>query len=121
MEKGKHTPGRLQIDDCPDADGFTTIRPELPGSPHGDTDAQPIATVYEIEDANGSRLVACWNACEGMPDPATDVPTLVEALRNLAETINCQADELSEAEIAYVPELAAALSILARLDGESAR
>jgi len=37
---------RWQADECPDANGFTTIR-RWDGSPTGDTDRQPIATVYE--------------------------------------------------------------------------
>lgn len=39
-----------QADDCPDAHGFTTIRRALAGSPHGDTESQPIATVYDDRD-----------------------------------------------------------------------
>jgi hypothetical protein len=37
------------IDECRDAQGFVTIR-RFDGSPNGDTEAQPIATVY-VESA----------------------------------------------------------------------
>ena len=40
-----HTPGPWHVDECPDADGFFTIRPPA------DIDAQPIATVYTGADA----------------------------------------------------------------------
>ena len=46
----QHTPGRWTMDKCPDAHGFSTIRPS-DGSINGDTDAQPIATVYRPDHA----------------------------------------------------------------------
>ena len=49
--KAPQTPGPWQVDGCPDAHGFWTIRP-ADGSEHGDTDAQPIATVYRERDAD---------------------------------------------------------------------
>lgn len=42
------------VDGYPGSGGFATIRP-ADGSPHGDTEAQPIATVYL--DAH-ARLIA---------------------------------------------------------------
>lgn len=38
------------VDECPDADGNFTIR-IADGSPNGNTDEQPIATVYLLEIA----------------------------------------------------------------------
>ena len=39
-----------QIDECPDARGFYTIRPE-DGTSHGNTEESPVATVYTEEHA----------------------------------------------------------------------
>lgn len=55
-----------QIDDCPDANGFSTIRP-ADSTAHGDTDAQPVATVYRDDHA---ALIAA-------------APDLAEALHSL--------------------------------------
>jgi len=38
------------VDPCPDANGYWTIRID-DGSEHGDTEEQPIATVYDLKDA----------------------------------------------------------------------
>jgi len=46
------------IDECPDANGFWTIRIS-DGTPNGDIDSQPIATVYTLEDAE--RIVQSMN------------------------------------------------------------
>lgn len=43
-----------KVDECADANGFATIRPD-DGSANGDTDAQPLATVY---DWNAARIMA---------------------------------------------------------------
>jgi hypothetical protein len=40
-----------QVDECPDANGYVTIR-LYDGSPNGNTQAPPIATVYDAEVAN---------------------------------------------------------------------
>ena len=37
---------KLQVDECPDANGCWTLRPH-DGTPNGDLIAQPIATVYD--------------------------------------------------------------------------
>ena len=59
------------VDECPDSGGFATIRPN-DGGPHGDTDVQPIATVYL--DAH-ARLIAA-------------APELLAALEPLLATGN---------------------------------
>lgn len=46
----KHTPGPWTVDVAPDAGGFSTVRPDN-GTCYGDTDQQPIATVYELDHA----------------------------------------------------------------------
>ncbi len=38
------------VDDCPDANGFSTIR-IADGTVHGNTEEEPIATVYDEEMA----------------------------------------------------------------------
>lgn len=54
----------------------------------------PVASIYASfnDQANAARLVACWNACEGMADPAAELDTLRaqrdalrDALAELAE------------------------------------
>ena len=45
----QHTPGPWTVDDCPDADGYDTIR-LADGTPNGDIEAQPIATAYSHAD-----------------------------------------------------------------------
>lgn len=49
-----------------------------------------VAAVYTAtnDQANAARLVACWNACEGMADPAAELATLRaqrDALRDAAQ------------------------------------
>lgn len=46
----QHTPGPWQCDDCLSANGFTTIN-RADDTPHGNTDEQPVATVYADADA----------------------------------------------------------------------
>ncbi len=55
----EHTKGKWQADTCLDANGFHTIRLE-DGTPHGNTDEQPVATVYT--EANARRICQCANS-----------------------------------------------------------
>lgn len=48
----------LVVDPCPDANGHHTIR-WADGSVVGDTERQPVATVYDQDMAY--KLVAVWN------------------------------------------------------------
>jgi hypothetical protein len=48
----------LVVDPCPDSGGNHTIR-WADGSECGDTNRQPVATVYDVEVANS--MVAVWN------------------------------------------------------------
>ena len=66
----KHTPTPYQVDGCADANGFITIR-RADGTDNGDTEHQPIATVFRSEDAEFivracnarlHQLVACQAA-----------------------------------------------------------
>lgn len=51
-KQAQHSPlPKLQADECPDANGFVTLRP-FDGSPNGDTIEQPIATVYDSGHAS---------------------------------------------------------------------
>jgi len=61
----QHTPGPWTVDDCPDADGYDTIR-LADGTLNGNTEAQPIATAY-----SHSALIAA-------------APAMLEALRKLS-------------------------------------
>ena len=51
----------LIVDECLDADGNHTVR-WADGSDNGDIDRQPVATVYDHDDAQG--IVDAWNACQ---------------------------------------------------------
>jgi hypothetical protein len=66
--KTKHTPEPWIADECFDASGFITIR-VADGTPNGDADEQPIATVYSEAHA---RLIAA-------------APELLEALKRLLD------------------------------------
>lgn len=66
-----HTPGSWTVDECPDASGFHTVR-SADGTPNGNTEAEPIATVYEESDA---ALIAA----------APDLLALVRKLCDVAE------------------------------------
>lgn len=59
----KATPGPYTTDECPEANGFTTIR-RANGECNGDTEAQPIATVYREKDAR--LLAASWEMREAL-------------------------------------------------------
>lgn len=66
---------RWKIDECLSPGGFYTIRP-YDGTPNGNTEAQPIATVYREEDA---RLIAA----------APDLLKVARAYRNFLRTYAC--------------------------------
>ena len=55
MTAAKHTLTPWHMDECEDAAGFCTIR-RHDGTQNGDTDGQPIATVYQPEDA---EMIVC--------------------------------------------------------------
>lgn len=50
---------KVKVDECPDANGHWTIRFD-DGTPNGDTDQQPIATVYS--KANADTIAAAINS-----------------------------------------------------------
>lgn len=75
----------ITIDQARDAAGFFTIRPH-DGTDHGDTADGPVATVYGAEQA--ARIVACWNACEGLDLPEGLPPGTIRKL------VRAAADEL---------------------------
>lgn len=49
----------ITVDKCPDANGHLTLR-FADGTANGNTEAQPIATVYEQADAD--FIAQAWNA-----------------------------------------------------------
>jgi hypothetical protein len=88
---------RLVADACLDADGFVTIR-HADGTPNGDTDAQPVATVYDEDQAN--RIVRAVNSHEALVD------VLVEISGNYGEPVSAR-------------KATRALAALAQSDGSS--
>lgn len=54
-------PELIKVDPCPAANGESTIRWD-DGSENGNTERQPVATVYNEDDAQG--IVDAWNACQ---------------------------------------------------------
>ena len=57
----KDKPELIIVDLCSAANGESTIR-WADGSENGDTERQPVATVYDHNDAQG--IVDAWNACQ---------------------------------------------------------
>lgn len=76
MSAAQHTQGRAYVGAQNDA--LYIVLGEAPAStndyPCHDADRTAIAKVYSEQDAR--RLVACWNACEGMQDPEAEVAAL---------------------------------------------
>jgi len=57
----KDIPQLIVLDPIPDTNNNATLRWD-DGSENGDTEKQPIATVYDWDDAQG--IVEAWNACQ---------------------------------------------------------
>jgi len=57
----KDKPELIVVDECPDAYGHATIR-WADGTENGDLERQPIATVYDWDDAQA--IVDAWNTCQ---------------------------------------------------------
>ena len=53
----QHTPGRLKVR------GFVNLRTEAGNHPIASCNPQGL---YHADEANARRLVACWNACDGL-------------------------------------------------------
>ena len=53
---------------------------------YGDTENR------EACEANAERLVACWNACEGIEDPKTTISDMLEALQEALAMFGANAD-----------------------------
>lgn len=100
--------GAWTVDECPDAQGHWTIR-VADGSANGDTDAEPIATVYA--EASAARIVACVNACQGIADPAHEL----EVLRSQAYNAARQRDDLVEERRIMMLQAESASAELGRL------
>ena len=71
----------LVVDPCPDALGFSTIR-VADGSKHGDTEQDPVATVYLDEFA----------------DVIAEAPAMLTALRDVLHETTTDVDGLSRDE-----------------------
>lgn len=88
----KHTPGRLEANDkrSKGGGGFSLF---AGGQYIGFVSDSDAITDWE---ANARRLVACWNACEGIEDPENVIPQLRRAndLVQQLEPLRIQRDEL---------------------------
>lgn len=93
--KTQHT--SWTVDECPDERGFSVIRPH-DGTPNGNTDEHPIATVYAPEHA---RLIAA-------------APEMYEALKGL---LACPALNTEGLEPFDVEAVDAATAAIARAEG----
>jgi len=70
------------VDRCPEAEGHYTIRRD-DGSEHGDTSGQPVATVYDAD--NAAKIAA--------------LPQLVRAARLAIETIEADQERMVKADV----------------------
>ncbi len=107
--KPAHTFPRIQVDGCPDANGFTTLR-EYDGTDNGNTAKQPIATVYEKHGTQKSDFIV--TACNSYASDRAEI----KALRSFAESVAawCIAPDKSPESFAHFEQQARAL--LARLN-----
>ncbi len=81
-----HTPTPWVVDAVSDANGYRTIRTD-DGSIHGDTDVQPIATVYRnMVRLNAEFIVTACNAHDD----------LVETLERIAATCSSYGNKDAE-------------------------
>lgn len=80
-EKAQHTAGKLQVLEDGRARVSLVHVETAWNNPAGG--GIPIFSVNKRKLADAERLVACWNALEGIPDPASAVPALVGALEKL--------------------------------------
>jgi len=86
MTKTKRTPGKLKIKRIKQwvmgqGDDYPQIVSES-----GQIIVNGLDLALGAEEANAERLVACWNACEGINPEA--VPDLLEALEGLLSTLS---------------------------------
>ena len=65
----------------------------------------------ETEEATAARLVACWNACQGIPTEALNAGAISSAIKSLDE-IN---DTLAIPAAEYVPAIGDVFSIIDRV------
>ena len=89
----------LVVDSCSDANGHHTIR-IADGTPHGRTDREPIATVYDFGDAE--RLVSCWNGSR--PDDNREMMR-APGVRETLERAGIQLKETPEMRLAQAASL----------------
>jgi hypothetical protein len=78
--KQSHTLTPWQVDSVPDANGFSTLR-RADDSEHGDTDSEPIATVYKEDDAE--QIVRCVNSHEALVAALREAHQFIEVLSEL--------------------------------------
>ncbi len=91
----KHTPGKLEYenDEAKDCESWRIFA--LSTDNHDTVADVPKTGDEEYDEVtfeNVKRLVACWNACDGLPDPSV-VPKLIAALKAAESTIRWAAQE----------------------------
>ena len=101
----EHTPGRLAtMRRHPDPEtAASLIQIVTEGASANYTDGD-ICNFYCAEygsenEANANRIVACWNACEGIADPSA-IPDLLAALIELASGHSMAGEEMARKAIA---------------------
>lgn len=93
--KQKHTAGEWIVDPIADAHGYNTVR-IADGSINGNTDEEPIATVYKDEDA---KLIA-------------GAPKLLQGVQDTAWQLRQMADEAQEPLRTKLLDMATELGLL---------
>jgi hypothetical protein len=85
---------KITIDPTTDSNGFFTLRPS-DGSPHGDTDEQPIATVFD--ESNAKIIAFVVTACHGLDLPVNVSPgALAEIVTAARVLLNRAIDGLDQ-------------------------
>lgn len=65
-EKFAHTPGRLWVECGDEDDGHANQWPKIRAESHEVVGDEGFYGDIDEDKANARRLVACWNACEGI-------------------------------------------------------
>lgn len=112
--KAAHTPGPLALTKIASPIYGSNGSMVAEGVGIGAMNSVYVATVTgRKRDADAERLVACWNACEGMSDPAVEI----SALRSRSNGVPAMCAEV-ESLRAEVERLRAALQEVARIPAD---
>lgn len=111
MDERQHTPGKL-VADKSRVDGWVSdpwvLRAEKPVRVTTD-----VVAISNTGHADAERLVACWNACEGMADPHATITAMRNALEQFAvcnlDESNCASFNVANSRIRSIARAALAL------------